>query len=49
MVKEFTVNENGTLTVIWTDGGSDTWKPSDDVDLTDYYQIGLEIRRYAGI
>lgn len=49
MAKEIRVNDNGSITVIWNDGSTDTWTPSSDVDVTNYKELGAEVRRYAGI
>lgn len=49
MAKEIIINADGTITVIWNDGSSDTWTPSSDVDVTNYKELGAEVRRYAGI
>ena len=48
MAKKIIVNEDGTLTVIWNDDSVSTWRPDSDVDLTNYKELGAEVRRYAG-
>lgn len=49
MAKNITINNDGTITVEWLDGSSDTWRPDESVDLTNYSEIGAEVRRYSGI